>query len=209
VRRINNWTQISEDYGAFSGTFTILVCPNPQCRKLSISAQLDRFEPQCMIEKENFASWELVPESNQKPLPDYIPQQLRNDYSEACLTCNKSPRASAALSRRCLQGMIRDFWKIAQPRLIDEINELEAKVDRATWSAIDSVRKFGNLGAHLEKDASLILDVDPAEANMLIRLIETLFEEWHIKSREREVKMQKLIDATQQPSFNELNACKK
>jgi hypothetical protein len=42
--------------------------------------------------------------------------------------------------------MIRDFWKITKPRLIDEIDALKDKVDPETWDAIDSVRKIGNIG---------------------------------------------------------------
>lgn len=45
-----------------------------------------------------------------KQFPDYIPQQIRNDYEEACAIFNLSPKAYATLSRRTLQGMIRDFW---------------------------------------------------------------------------------------------------
>jgi hypothetical protein len=48
------------------------------------------------------------------PLPDYIPEQIKDDYYEACSILNLSPKASATLARRCLQGMIRDFWGITK-----------------------------------------------------------------------------------------------
>ena len=54
--------------------------------------------------------WRLIPESDAKVFPDYIPQQIREDYVEASKIKELSPKASATLSRRCLQGMIRDFW---------------------------------------------------------------------------------------------------
>lgn len=51
---------------------------------------------------------------------------------------------------------------------------------------------MGNIGAHMEKDVNLIVDVDPDEAGLLIWLIETLFEEWYIAKHERETKMKAL-----------------
>ncbi len=63
--------------------------------------------------------------------------------------------------------MIRNFWGIAKPRLIDEVDALQDKVDPLTWSAIDAVRRIGNIGAHMEKDIDLIVDVEPDEAELL------------------------------------------
>jgi hypothetical protein len=48
--------------------------------------------------------------------------------------------------------MIRDFWGIKKARLVDEIEAIAEKTDADTWAAIDSVRKIGNIGAHMEKD---------------------------------------------------------
>jgi hypothetical protein len=85
--------------------------------------------------------------------------------------------------------MIRDFWDIKKDRLIDEIAELKSRVDGTTWAAIDAVRHMGNIGAHMEKDVNLIIEVDPNEAGLLTSLIETLFEEWYIARHDRESKM--------------------
>jgi hypothetical protein len=142
-------------------------------------------------------SWTLKPQSIAKPFPNYIPAPILQDYEEACAICNLSPKASATLSRRCLQGVIRDFWKIRKARLIDEINELQGKIDVMTWQAIDAVRSIGNIGAHMEKDINLIVDVEPKEAELLLRLIEVLLEEWYISHHEREEHMQKVITAAQ------------
>jgi len=91
--------------------------------------------------------------------------------------------------------MIRDFWKISKNRLVDEINELQDKIDPMTWKAISAVRSIGNIGAHMEKDINLIIDVDPKEASMLIGLIEVLLQEWYVRRHDREEQMQKLIEA--------------
>jgi hypothetical protein len=174
------------------------VCPNSKCRQQTVSLNVFEYNPSNGQLGKIVYSWHLKPESEAKPFPNYIPEQLRNDYQEACLIKNKSPKASATLSRRCLQGMIRDFWGIKKGRLIDEIEELEAKVDATTWEAIDSVRHVGNIGAHMEKDVNLIIDVDPDEAGLLIWLIETLFQEWYVARYERETKMRALVKLADQ-----------
>lgn len=183
---------VSEEYGHYLSETTIIVCPNPNCRKQTIYLRLSEYDPDYHQRKKKLYEWRLKPESEAKPFPDYIPEQLRKDYEEACLIKNKSPKASATLSRRCLQGIIRDFWGISEPRLKDEIDELQSKVDPDTWDAIDSVRRVGNIGAHMEKDVNLVIDVEPEEAGMLIWLIESLFEEWYIRCHERKRKMSDL-----------------
>ena len=130
--------------------------------------------------------WNLLPASRAKPQPDYIPSPLRKDYLEACLISDLSPKASATLSRRCLQGMIRDFHKITKQNLNQEINELRDKIDDGVWDAIDAIRKVGNVGAHMEKDINVVVDVDPEEAQLLLGLIEQLFQEWYVTRYERE-----------------------
>ncbi|GAM29899.1 hypothetical protein P23_0398 [Acinetobacter calcoaceticus] len=92
-----------------------------------------------------------------------------------------------------MQGMIRDFWGETKSRLIDEIYAIKDRIDPITWQAIDAVRKIGNIGAHMEKDIDLIIDVDPNEAQMLIGLIEMLMKEWYIARHERQKQLEALI----------------
>ena len=114
----------------------------------------------------------IYPSSLAKQFPDYIPKAIREDYEEAYSIVNLSPKASATLARRCLQGMIRDFHGIKKSRLIDEINALQMVVPAAQWKAIDSLRSIGNIGAHMEKDINTIVEVDPNEAEKLLKLID-------------------------------------
>jgi len=151
----------------------------------------------------------IFPQGAAKPQPDFIPQPLRDDYREACLIRDLSPKAAATLVRRCLQGMIRDFTGIAKGRLIDEIRALRTAVDEGkapegvsldSIDAIDAVREIGNIGAHMEKDIDIIVEVDPGEAQLLIDLVEMLFEEWYVqrhKRRERLVALTSVAKAKQ------------
>jgi len=129
-----------------------------------------------------------------KILPSYIPDPIVADYKEACLIAELSPKASATLARRCLQGMIRDFWGVRKNRLVDEIDAIKDKIDALAWNAIDSLRKMGNIGAHMEKDINVIIDVDPDEAKLLIHLIETLVDDWYVTRHERTSRMEQLVE---------------
>lgn len=193
VKNVSDSGYISEEYGHYLCTTTIVVCPNPQCRQQTIFLKISEYYPKTYSVGKTLFHWNLLPESEAKPFPDYIPLQILNDYREACLIRNKSPKASATLSRRCLQGIIRDYWQIKKSRLVDEINELQSKIDPITWDAINSVRHVGNIGAHMEKDVNLIIDVDPEEAGLLIWLIETLLTEWYVSRHEREQRMSGLV----------------
>lgn len=175
-----------------------IACPNPDCHELTLVASLhkaiDKGRGETEIGEE-ISEWKLVPQGSGKPFPNYIPKAIRNDYNEACLIESLSPKASATLSRRCLQGMIRDFWGIKGRTLYEEVQALEDKVDGATWKAIDAVRKIGNIGAHMERDIDTIIDVDPQEAGLLIELIETLLTEWYIARSDREARMAAIVAA--------------
>ncbi|MDH4120615.1 MAG: DUF4145 domain-containing protein [Deltaproteobacteria bacterium] len=213
-RIIAGENHINEKYGHYVTLTRIIVCPNPDCEKRTISLAIFALKGgPCHWEHQSYQelikrwdqplqiiifnsikliSWNLLPESTAKPFPDYIPAPLRKDYEEACLIVNKSPKASATLSRRCLQGIIRDFYGIKKKTLAEEINELQSKVDSSTWDAMDSLRHVGNIGAHMENDINLIIDVEENEATLLINLIETLFVETYINRHDREQRMSNL-----------------
>lgn len=175
-----------------------IVCPNPECKKFTLDLRLHkslrRHGGGNDSLQEVVKSWRLIPPSNAKVFPDYIPKALIEDYTESCLIRESSPKASATLARRCLQGIIRNFWSVKPGRLVDEIEAIKDKTDQLTWEAIDAVRKVGNIGAHMEKDIDLIVEVDPNEAELLINLIETLFQDWYINREERKQRLQSIVD---------------
>jgi hypothetical protein len=175
-----------------------IVCANQACRELTLKAVLGKKIPDKRnAYRDPIKNWTLLPPSSAKPQPDYIPKVIRDDYNEACAIRDLSPKASATIMRRCLQGMIRDFCKISKPRLIDEIKELRKRVDSGhappgvlpdSVDAIDNVRNIGNIGAHMEAKINVIVDVDPNEAQTLIELVETLLEEWYVAAEARKAR---------------------
>lgn len=178
---IGSWTATRD---AIAIQFAL--CPN--CDKHSISTV-------GVGSDVNELSINLVPSSLAKQFPDYVPQSIRKDYEEACQIVNLSAKASATLSRRCLQGIIRDYWQITNKNsLYNEIEAINDKVDPQVKKVLDSVRQIGNIGAHMEKDINLIVDIDPHEAERLIKLIEYLIEQWYIKRHETENLLNSIIE---------------
>ena len=177
-------------------------CPNPDCGEYTVTLRIlnaawER-RSQSFVLGDTQHEWQLVPAAEMKVLPDYVPEAVIADYKEACLISSLSPKASATLSRRCLQGMIRDFWTVNPGRLVDEIKAIESSVDGDAWGAIQAVRSVGNIGAHMENDINVIVDVEPEEAKLLIGLIETLVDEWYVARHDRKSRFSRLVDLAQE-----------
>ena len=152
------------------------ICANKDCGKISVTA----------LNEKNQKQFDILPQVTMKHYPDYVPEQIRKDYEEANLILEMSPKSAATLLRRCMQGMIHDFWGITEKNLNAEVTQLKEKISPIQWQAIDGMRKIGNIGANMEKDVNLIIDIEPDEAKKLLRLIEMLIEKWYIARHEEE-----------------------
>lgn len=191
-------------YGRVGLISNAIACANPDCEELLLSVRLHYVEHRHRVgwtTKELIESWMLRPESSARPQGKHIPAPIVDNYSQACRIRDLSANASATMARRCLQGMIRDFCGVAKATLNAEIDELKKQVEEGHAprgvlhdhiDAIDAVRQLGNIGAHMESDINLILDVDSGEAQALIDLIEALFEEWYDARKVREERFQKV-----------------
>lgn len=190
--------KLNNKYSRSVGIKTIvIVCPNPACKEITAKAFLFKSLTTYNYEVGSTAEkvWNLLPQSSSKIYPTtVIPEAILNDYEEACLIKDLSPKAAATLARRCLQGMIRDFWGVKEKNLFEEIKAIKDRIEPEVWEAIDSIRSLGNIGAHMEKDINIIVDVEPDEAQLLISLLEMLFDEWYIAANERKERLQKIKD---------------
>ncbi|OHE71939.1 MAG: hypothetical protein A2007_05620 [Verrucomicrobia bacterium GWC2_42_7] len=112
--------------------------------------------------------------------PKEVPQEFANDYFEACSVLSDSPKASAALSRRCLQLLLRDVAKVKHSTLEKEIQEIldSQKVPSHITDIIDAVRQIGNFAAHpiKSKSSGEIVPVEPGEAELNLDVLEALFD---------------------------------
>jgi len=117
---------------------------------------------------------------NYRPLPPEVPDPYRTDYAEACAVLALSPKASAAISRRLLQHLLRDELKIVHRTLDKEIAEFVSRpgVPSHLTEAVDAIRTLGNLAAHPTKNTSTgeVIDVEPGEASWLVDVLESLFD---------------------------------
>jgi hypothetical protein len=109
-----------------------------------------------------------------------------SDYNEAYLIARLSPKASATLARRALQGMVRNFFQVVGKRTLHaELEAIKDKCDPSLYDAMMAVKSVGNIGAHPDQDISLIVEVEPGEAETLLQLIHLLDREWYVARADR------------------------
>jgi hypothetical protein len=119
-------------------------------------------------------------------IPEDVPADLRDDYAEACAVLDISPKASAALSRRCLQTMLRKQGYL-QHNLFDQVSALLSENDATKvlptylHNTVDAIRNFGNFSAHPidDKTALQVIAVEPQEAEWCLEILEELFDHYY------------------------------
>jgi hypothetical protein len=117
------------------------------------------------------------------PLPADVPETYATDYREACNVHPDSAKASAALSRRCLQRILREVAGVKPHDLSQEINAVLPKLPSALAEALDAVRVIGNFAAHPMKSTNTgeILDVELGEAEWSLDVLESLFDFYFVQ----------------------------
>lgn len=139
------------------------------------------------------------------PLPSEVPDTFAADYREACLVLADSAKASAALSRRCLQNLLREHLKVKPGSLSDEIDQMLPNLPTDLADAVDAIRNYGNFAAHPMKSTNSgeILDVEPGEAEWSLDVLEGLFEFCFVRpamlKKKRDALNQKLGEAGKPP----------
>ncbi len=159
----------------------------PACNRMNLfllNCRID-YAPSRVV-AEVFSSVPIRPRgSNRPPCPSGVPALLAEDYSEACLVLPDSPKASAALSRRCLQNLLREAAKVKHGNLADEIQEVIDKghLPSHLVQVIDAVRHIGNFAAHPLKSKSTgeIMPVEAQEAEWNLDVLEALFDFYYVQ----------------------------
>jgi hypothetical protein len=160
-------------------------CPNPTCKKPIVAS---------IIKDGEKTSHKLVfPANIIRTVPPEVPITVRNDFEEASAVLSISDKASAALSRRCLQNMLnqRSF----------KGKDLNAQIDLVLKSLpteignnLDAIRQIGNFAAHPMKYqvTDEIVDVEPEEASWNLDVLEQLFDYFYVQPKLAEDKRKKL-----------------
>lgn len=186
----------------------VTICPSESCGKETIEVEKLLCEYYGGLSKYRLINYKVIePEANIKVFNcSTIPDVILEDYKEAKLILNLSPKASATLARRCLQSMIRDFHGITGKKTLhQEIKAIENKIDPEMYEAIMALKSIGNIGAHPEHDINLIIDVSPEEASQLVGLIEMLIDDWYV-ARERQQERIRAITAMNEQKQQERKA---
>jgi hypothetical protein len=139
-------------------------------------------------EVDTVATTLLYPRWVRRAVPEATPPDIAAEYQEASQVLEASPRASAALARRCLQNLIRKQERIQEKSLYEEIQRLLAtkKLPQYLAEDLDAIRVVGNFAAHPIKDSNTgeVVPVEPQEAEWTLEVLGELLEFWF----EREVK---------------------
>ena len=180
------------DLGEDSTSYWLLhkrVCP--KCGKfiLSLKQHYDRYNVGRGNHYHRNREFYCYPRAvSRSPLSPDVPEQFAADYQEACLTLTDSPKASAALSRRCLQHILREIAKVKHGNLADEIQSVidSRTVPTHLVESLDAVRNIGNFAAHpiKSKSSGEVLDVEPGEAEWNLDVLESLFDFYFVQPAE-------------------------
>jgi len=163
------------------------VCPSCGRYILSLFQQYDRYygsgEKSHYHNKREFFCYPKA--YSRVPLSKDVPDTYAKDYSESCLTLSDSPKASAALSRRCLQHLLREEAKVKHGNLANEIQQVldEGRLPLLILESLDAIRNIGNFAAHPIKSKSTgeIIDVEPGEAEWNLDVLEALFDYFFVQ----------------------------
>jgi len=125
------------------------------------------------------------PKSAARPVSADVPEPYSTDFKEASLVLADSAKASAAVSRRCVQHILREKAGVKKSDLAKEIEEVLAsgKLPQHLADAIDGIRNIGNFAAHPLKSTNTgeVMDVEPGEAEWLLETLEGLFDFYFVQ----------------------------
>jgi hypothetical protein len=148
------------------------------------------------------------PNASTRPLPAEVPDPYKRDFDEACSVLSLSPKASAALSRRNLQAVLRDKAPTTSKDLFDQIEEVTAsgKLPSHISDDLHAVRNIGNFAAHeiKSKTTGAIVDVEAGEAEWNLDVLESHFDFYFVepaKAAKRKAELNKKLKDAGKPEI--------
>ena len=141
-------------------------------------------------------------------LPAEVPLPYRQDFEEAAAVLPTSAKASAALSRRTLQTLLKDEAKANGKNLYDQIEEVIAAgtLPSHVSEGLHSVRSIGNFAAHPVKSVATgeIVEVEAGEADWNLDVLESLFDFYFVepaKAAKRKAELNVKLRAAGKPEL--------
>jgi hypothetical protein len=142
----------------------------------------DDFDTPAIYEHlEDICNEEIIyPKGSNRPVEPEVPQKYANEYQESSALISISPKASAAMSRRLLQTILREECNVKKSDLVKEIDEFinSEGIPSYLVEAIDAIRNIGNFAAHPSKNTNTgeIVEVEEGEADWLLDILDALFD---------------------------------
>jgi len=174
-----------------SWSVLVMICPNPNCGKMIIDLasglpNTDHYgKPMNSLFVIRNRHTVKPLSSSRPPVPSEVDEKFAKDYNEASMILNLSSKASAALSRRCLQNILRDKAGVKPGNLANEIQQIidSKSLPSHLSESIDAIRNIGNFAAHPLKSTSSgeIVDVESGEAEWLLDVLEALFDFYFVQ----------------------------
>ncbi len=172
------------------GWWVLQFCKCPACKRAIIRlshGEGENVSPSAIVSTQLVRPKGMV----RAPLSPEVPIHLAQDYVEACLVLSDSPKASAALSRRCLQRLLKEQANTKKGNLaaqIQEVVDLKA-LPGYLASGLAAIASIGDFATSPVKSTNTgeIAEVKPGEADWNLDILESLFDFYFVQpSRLRE-----------------------
>jgi hypothetical protein len=127
----------------------------------------------------------IYPSGAGRPIAPEVLQaapEVATDFAEAVAVLPTSRKASAALSRRCLQLVLTSAGEARTKDLSTQIDEVLSTLPRQIAENVDAIRHVGNFAAHPLKstNSGAIVDVEDGEAEWLLDVLEEVFDFYYV-----------------------------
>ena len=176
----DHWTGLARDV---DGNWVVYYSTCPNCRRLVIELRRSPHrDPTVGVDELVMLAY---PKSIQRdPPPPEVPEKFTKDYFEAALIVSDSPKASAALSRRLLQHLLREKAGANQRNLFDAIQHVvdEGNIPSHILASLHTLRELGNFAAHPNKSTNTaeVIEVEHGEAAWCLDVIDALYDHYFV-----------------------------
>ena len=199
----NTYKDSSEDC---DGIFELKSTVCPKCKRLTFKLDRTFWGRSGHGSVGGCESITVYPKGTVRPVSPEVEDEFANDFREACLVIGDSEKASAALSRRCLQNLLREKAKTKAKDLAAQIQEVlnSGKLPSHLVGVIDGVRVIGNFAAHPTKSQHTgeVIAVEAGEAEWLLDTLEALFDFYFVqpaKVKEKRDALNKKLEKAGKP----------
>jgi len=144
-----------------------------------------------------------------KPITELVPRKYAQDYEEAEAVLSISPKASAALTRRCLQHFLETEANAKESSPLAQQIEYAVALSppifpKRLGERLDHIRVIGNFAAHPKKNTNTgeVIDVEPDEAAYLLDVLGEVFVHHYIEpptDAARKARINEKLAATKKP----------